>query len=98
MLSHRHLEEMSFDDRHAFGVIHTILSIELQNTIEAKDGTKVADWKAQIGDMMLSTLDKDWIHRAWILNMAPYTRTIVYSFEPDHLHELRDHLTYHGLR
>ena len=92
MLDDALLMELDIQKEHAFGVIQIMLSTEIQRAIEAKDLEDVADWKANIRLMMLQALDAPWIHSACFLNLAPYTRTIVYSYEEDRLTILPEHI------
>ncbi len=92
MMTMERLEEMAIRTDDVFGVIHMVLSTELQNAIEAKDAAFVADWKSQIHAAMLKAFDAKWIHTATILNMAPYTRTILYSYNEKDLPRCQPHI------
>lgn len=85
--------EMALKTNDQIGLIHILFSNQLQATIEDKEASYVADWKALIHEHMLQALKAPFIHTSCVLNLAPYTRTIVYSFDPHYLDHLKPHIT-----
>lgn len=86
--------ELLIDEMESFGLVHILYNNAMQNSIEAKDSADVADWKAAIHEHMLRDFDAPIIHYSCVLNLAPYTRTIVYSFDKKNLSLMKDHIKY----
>ena len=86
------MDEIGVSKDHDFGVIHILFSNEMLRKIESKDSDNVADWKSSIHDLFLNRFQAPFILFSCILNLAPYTRTIVYSFHPESLQKLKSHI------
>lgn len=93
MLSDNLMSEMAMDSQDILGLVQILYNNQLQDAIEAKDSDTVADWKAVLHHQMMVLFDAPFIHTSCVLNLAPYTRTIVYSFHAKDLHKLKPHIT-----
>lgn len=92
MMSPAVFEALGFSDTDRFGVIMVVFSNEMKAAIEAKDRGIVADWKSSIDQGLTAPLKHDAIDAVTILNMAPYTRTLVYRQSHPMDEGLRCHL------
>jgi len=92
MLTDDLLEELCAGDDDTFGLIHILFGNALKDVIESKDSLNVADWKADFHNLLLEMLDTDAITTGCVLNLAPYTRTIVYSCHKSEDKDIGSHL------
>lgn len=99
MMTAQALEAIGVSDADRFGVIMVVFSNELKEAIEAKDRGIVADWKSSIEQSLTAPLKQDATDTVTILNMAPYTRTLVYKQSRPMNEGLRSHLKnwFHGV-
>jgi len=86
------LDELHLNEEQTFGLVHILYSNAMQDNIEAKDSANVADWKAAIHEHMLKDFDAPFIPYSCVLNLSPYTRTIVYSFDKQDLPLMKPHI------
>ena len=94
LLSNDLLDELLLDGKESFGLVHILYNNAMQNSIEAKDSANVADWKAAIHAHILQDFDAPFIRYSCILNLAPYTRTVVYSFDENDLNLIEGHISH----
>lgn len=81
MLTEEVLLSFDVEKDDAFGVINIYFSNQLKTIIDSKDFEDVVDWKSQFHIDLLGPLYLDIIKPVCLLNMAPYTRTVIYSFK-----------------
>lgn len=81
MITEDILEELEIDGSDTFGLLHLIFDNQLKETIESQDQQVVADWKSQLHEVFLAPIDQPQIHNKLILNLAPYTRSIFFSYQ-----------------
>lgn len=73
------MAEIQLDSKAFYGLIHIIFSNKLKTTIESKDTGKIADWKSNLHKSILEPLSDQSLTPICMLNMAPYTRTIIFG-------------------
>ena len=73
------LDELEIAEDESFGVIQVIFSNQLQNSIETKDATIVADWKSALHEEFILPFRAPFIKSISFLNLSPFTRTLIFS-------------------
>lgn len=93
LLTPKIYQELNIDQMSQYGIIHILLNNELKTSIESKNLTSVANWKSQLQQTILKPFEHTNLNVLAFLNLAPYTRTIVYSLlEPQSYDSLKDTL------
>lgn len=89
LLTEETFREFEIDRDDAFGIIHIYFSNHLKTIIESKNIEDVAGWKSTLHEKILELLNSDLTKSVCLLNMAPYTRTLIYSFKSHNIKALK---------
>lgn len=92
MITRATLEDLDLDPEAFYGLILINFSNQLKNIIESKESAKIAHWKSDLHQHLMSPLDTAFTKGICILNLAPYTRTIIFSHRIKEPNALKKHL------
>lgn len=86
------IQEMGLGRDHTFVMIHLLFSNKLRQSIETTDEALIADWKSGLHIHMQAFLEAPFIESIDLLNLAPFTRTLVLGLKAHEDVEVDDHL------
>lgn len=74
-------DELNLVKSPVYGIIHLLFDNTLQMAIESKSEDEVAIWKQALHGVMMTPFENSPLSGQCLLNLAPYTRTIVYRYD-----------------
>ncbi len=89
LLTKETLKSFDMDPSHSYCLIHLAFGNKLKETIESKNEQNVAQWKSLLHEKMLSPLRTKLSKDICLLNMAPYTRTLIFSYVGKDIDQLK---------